>query len=245
MFVCAFTNSLGSTWVIWYKALFGWACVQKAFAGLALQSGGSGAAKMERINPTKSLIVTKPNKRCHWLAYLCKAMTVWIRDATWKETWGLFFHGAFFRNVSIFSEKDWRCCLDALSPLCRAAGGFCFFILKFRVWVCFCASSTFVMETAMNSVNRRHITGGRRIIYTLRKKKREKKKKEHCSSSLWCLFSDCVSIICLNRFHYRKCKTPELVLKYANPYSGRKWKRLIYSLISNPCGLTCCMLEHK
>lgn len=72
---------------------------------------GWGAAKviqLKGVNPTGSIIVTKPKERCPQLAFLCTAMPVWYRSASGKETRGLFLHPVAWRTNVGFFQWDKR-----------------------------------------------------------------------------------------------------------------------------------------
>lgn len=189
--------------------------------------------------------MTKHKERCPWLLFLCTTMPVWYRGASSKETWGVFLHATAWRTNVGFFQRDKKVGgavgPSFPSPLCSwrisvfLTGAQMRSLIFYLLQLC-CGDCP--LQWRVSPVGNIYREEENNLFKT-------NKKKENIVPPVRCLFCGCVSIICLSRFHYRKCKTPKRVLKYANPYLGRKWKRLIYSLISNPCGLPCCMLGHK
>lgn len=86
------------------------------------QAGGGKTCLAEGVNPTGSITVTKPNERCPWLVCPCKAVPLWFRGATSKETQGLFLHApaCFFSETfqtKVFFQKRIRGAAWMLFPL--------------------------------------------------------------------------------------------------------------------------------
>lgn len=155
--------------IIWVNS-----CTEGSCRGWHCSLGRSGAAKIERVNPTRSSVVTKnkqTKKKQQEVYRVClplQSCACLVQGCHLEGDMGTYLPQYFFRKG-----------LEVLLGCPFPSLPYCWRILVFhtQAWslsLLFCLLH-FCHGDCNEQSHRRHITGGRRIIYAFRRKKRKRK----------------------------------------------------------------------